>query len=208
MSAYDEQTMQLLIRNPRFLKRISFLRGKWGIGASGFQNENDERTWAANLLNSGKSEEFQTDFEAFFEKVSPRYKDKIHEYLFYGLINRLPQIDKTNAHLFIQPDTVNKGKIRIFLELYADTARSDIEKIWSLIEQYQKHAAGYGRARKRRPKKNETLERDLLLFDLAQTKRLHKETAAIVRSKGYKKVHADDLAVKLKRIRKKIRDIY
>lgn len=120
------------------------------------------------FLRDNEKYEFKDILEKF--DLSDLYKDFIRGYVYYGdffvySIVRGQVKSDTKVSWFKLPDLRNKGKIRIFIEVYADTTSKDIQAVWDEIVEAKQHTIGY-KSGHRKFQSSENLEIDKRMDEL------------------------------------------
>jgi len=135
--------------------------------------------------------------------LSENYKNILDVFLrsgnFYPLyISGLP------IRTWYENDSANKGKKKIFIEVYAETTIKDIQKIWPMIKHWQKNTIGFRKGRKRR--KTE-LVRDLRIYELYLGGLTHPKISKKIREEfGGQTIMYDEIAKIIQRMKKSIMD--
>ncbi len=209
MGTYDKQKMLLLALNSDFEDRILRLRKKWHIPKNGFRNTAESGKWGLELLESSQNEAFNEDFDQILVtfELSVHFRNKIDEYLLFNTLNEFPEVEKNNIRFFWEPDKLNKGKERLFFEIYAGTTIKDVESIWNFVKEVQKSAVGYIGG-KRKPKKVDIMERDRYIYSLSKQGMSHNAIMVKLRENmpDIKKLYADDISKIIARMKQKIDD--
>ncbi|MFZ1720566.1 MAG: hypothetical protein WAU28_04450 [Candidatus Moraniibacteriota bacterium] len=209
MGTYDKQKMLLLALNSDFEDRILRLRKKWHIPKNGFRDDAESKKWSMDLLESPKNESFNEDFDQILVafELSVHFREKIHEYLFFNTLSEFPEVEKDNIRFFWEPDKLNKGKERLFFEIYAGTTIKDVESIWNFVKEVQKSAVGYTGGR-RKPKKVDIMERDRYIYSLSKQGMSHNGIMAKLRENmpDITYLYADDISKIIARMKQKTDD--
>lgn len=206
MSKYEEQKMKFLSRKEEFRDFILKLRKKWKIPSKGFTSLNKAKRWEDKVFENDQSDDFNRDFEKIFIKfkIQRHFASWIHDHLIFNLIADTPLIQK-NLIISTKPDERDKTKIRIFVEIIADTKESDIKNAFSYIKELQKSTFGYNYKCRKRFKSY--LDRDLFIYDLAKKGKSHNEIREIIKNKnGCNGIYVDDISKIIAKIKKKIED--
>lgn len=205
-SDYEKQKMEALSLNNDFLKKVDKLRSKWKIpkNENGFENIDACKNWELALLENNKNILFNKDFDKLILSLgeSAYYNKWIYEYLLYGTTAGTPQAQ--NGHLIVSrsPDSKNKGKIRIFIEILSETTLNDVKNNWSFIKLLQKDTFGHV-TRRKKPKTQ--WNRDKKIYELHRKGYSHKEIQKKMES-NYKKIYVEDFSKIIDRFNKKIGD--
>ena len=209
MGTYDKQKMLLLALNSDFEDHVLRLRKKWHIPKNGFRDDAESKKWSMDLLESPKNESFNEDFDQILVafELSVHFKEKIHEYLFFNTLSEFPEVEKGNVRFFWEPDKLNKGKEKLFFEIYAGTTLKDIEDVWNFVKEVQKSAVGYAGGR-RRSKKVNIMERDRYIYSLSKKGMSHNAIMVDLRKNmpDFKKLFVDDISKIIARMKQKTGD--
>lgn len=134
--------------------------------------------------------------------LSDNYKHTLDVFLrsdnFHSLyISRLP------IRTWYEKDLENKGKKKIFLEIYGETTIKDIQDVWSTIKRWQKATIDYKEGRKR---SKSNFLRDKRIYKLSLTGLTYPKITPIIKEEFGTVIMYDEIAKIILRMKKKIMD--
>ncbi|MBT7992335.1 hypothetical protein HN569_00615 [bacterium] len=191
-----------------YIDYILKLRKKWGIPLNGFETLDASMKWESELFNTNKNNLFNNDFGKIFKdfKISAYYEACIHEHLILGTTVLTLTAQKENLKISLKPDARNNKKIRIFIEVFADTTMKDIKDNWDFIGELKKSTIAYKFDCDKRRRTNVHWERDSEIYRLSQEGMKHKEIREIIKNKPTcKNINTCDISKIITKAKKKIK---
>jgi len=201
---YKKQKLSLLMADQKFKQQIFDLREKWGIPRNGFSNIRNRSKWELSLIESLQSDNFNKGFDNLLNDLPRHYDKEIYEYLVADNLKYIPSKEQEKVRFFWETDKLNKGKERLFIEIFSDTTIKDIQLKWSFIKKVQESAVGY-RAGRQKPK--DMLKRDLMIYNLYLQGKSYKEIRKIIKGQpACSKLYVSEISKIIARMKKKIRE--
>lgn len=212
VDAYQDQQLRLLAHKNNFQKKVIKVRVANNINKKGFSKFSEHKKW----LQKNNPDQIRKNTFSILRSfdLTQNYYMPIYSYVLFNDFNHGLHIGKgiekafynANPRVFDKVDKRN-GKMRIFLEIYADTTLQDVQRIWETkieCDKYRMH--GYKRTRDRK-KPSENFDRDEKIYLLAQSRISYREIAKIVKKELKKTLIYDDIAKIVKRFKQKIQDM-
>lgn len=166
----EKKQVDLLLKNPTFIKSILELRKKWKIPETGLKGNEESKKWHYRLY--AKADELDADttdilkqYNSDLERIrlklnlSEVWKDFIKYFLLFNKVG-----DLGTRVVIVRKKNYNTKENELFIQIFGDTRLEDIKEIWSEIKEHQKILKDY-KGLSRIPN-IKIFERDLYIFKL------------------------------------------
>lgn len=157
------------------------------------------------FLENNKEYEFKEILEEF--DLSDLYQNFIRGYVYYGDFFAYSVVleqaeSKAKIRWFSLPDLRNKGKVRVYIEVYGDTTTKDIDAIKGEVMEARKNSIGY-KSGHRKFSSLENVEIDMRIKGLKKEGKKSKEINKIIKDEFEKTLEYEYVLKRLDRFRKK-----
>lgn len=136
--------------------------------------------------------------------LDERYRDALKNYIYFNDFHASPFQNDSLVRCFTESVDKNnwqETKVRVFLEIYAETSIKDVQKIWTeKIAPYQKNAIGYREGRETIPA---NFSRDKRMYELRQIKTPYPEIKKMIKTEFNEIVMPFEMPNIIKRFKKK-----